>query len=784
MREITAPALPEGYVEFVYNRELRALVGTWSGRVLLQNPPELGQDWDVPGIMEKGILCQANRQGNVEDGRSLWAVSGYDAGFRLMKSPVLPHQLNGSSVGSVLSEVVKECGLKVDVTLAADLPVDARPLATGQTAANVVLDLSAMAGAIAYMLPDGTLKVAPPRPCGKYPCKGLMLDHVESRSLDMDGYASGVVVVLGRRGDAPDGSDDDPNSKPGWNPGVTPSGSLKSVTKWGTTALPGGTLSWRYTMLTPINVVSEYEATLHLPGAGIRKSVVAKYSYDVQTGVARSGDQEHRHWKYCLLSAKSGEVSVVDALYYDSEKGQSETVRVERHMEHTVTRSYDMDKTHITQEVSELRSYDPGAPSSVPFAQKVERAWTWDDDRGYRGLSERTWTYEERDVGEADIISTPDGSPVKWRSSDGMERYILLPGYQTTAMVKRERHRQTDEIFDDDGNCVSRIERETDDNGLADMLARGLYGNLYGDAAKEAMTQLRALPQSGSLRITQVPGGSSISTEVGTMTQPGRRFRQGGTTATDPRRYIEGNIGEDLCPFLCSDKTCGVSETPGEGVNNSSDEPEGLPCKYLKDEATPQYKACPKYKAFKHLSGDTAGTAPVSPVVGIAGDGEIWTEKELYIDEDLSEDNARSVAQAIARNILSVKSVSRGIVETVTIPLDIRVHPDGGIMAVSHDFSGLKTTISYRPMDTKPPEYLMLLNTSSTAANVYAKESLSKGRSAFGRVVEVRPDKAVVILGGRPVSCTSAVRIKKGDNALVFLPPGSVSSGVVQAVMR
>jgi hypothetical protein len=78
----------------------------------------------------------------------------------------------------------------------------------------------------------------------------------------------------------------------------------------------------------------------------------------------------------------------------------------------------------------------------------------------------------------------------------------------------------------------------------------------------------------------------------------------------------------------------------------------------------------------------------------------------------------------------------------------------------------------------------MLLNSGSTAANVYARESIGKGRSAFGRVVDVRPDRALVILGGRPVSCTSSIRIKRGDNALVFLPPGSVSSGVIQAVMK
>jgi hypothetical protein len=138
----------------------------------------------------------------------------------------------------------------------------------------------------------------------------------------------------------------------------------------------------------------------------------------------------------------------------------------------------------------------------------------------------------------------------------------------------------------------------------------------------------------------------------------------------------------------------------------------------------------------------------------------------------------------MARNVLTVKSMSRGLMETYSIPLSLKYHPDGAILSVENDWESMQTHITFRPSGVTPPEYLMLISTSATAANVFSKESVSKGRSAIGRVIDVRPDRALVIVGGRPVSCSSGIRVRRGDNALVLLPPGSVANGIIQAVMR
>lgn len=199
MQIITAPALPDGYESFSYNRELRSLIGSWSASVLLSSAPALGDGWSVPGVMEGGILTSAVKKGEAADGRTYWALGGYDAGFKLMTSAPLAHQVQSSELGAVIRELIEDCGLAADVTLERTLDVDARYLVSGDTVANAVLDLALIGGAVACVTAAGTVKVAPPRACGEFPTKGLTIDDVESKSLDTDGYASGVIVTLGRR---------------------------------------------------------------------------------------------------------------------------------------------------------------------------------------------------------------------------------------------------------------------------------------------------------------------------------------------------------------------------------------------------------------------------------------------------------------------------------------------------------------------------------------------------------------------------------------------------------
>ncbi len=810
MREVQTPALPTGYVSCTYNRQARNLIGTWAATVVCASPPELGQEWTIPGIMENGIISNANRKGDAAGGGSLWELSGYDAGFRLMRTPPLPHEIRGEQLGSVIREISQKNGLNSDITVAADLPICARDMVSGQTAANVIMDLALLGGSMAYISPRGTLIVAPPRSCRHYPHHDLKLDYVESRALDLDGYATGVVVTLNRRGKVTPSLNDDPfNNGTGGNL-QTPPGRLWTETRSGVSAIPGGVVIWRYTILRPIDMICEYVATINL--YGMWRRIVATYDYDVRTSVIVVGDQEHRIWLYALMESHSVEETERTMETYNEKTGNTESHTLVAQNEHDVTRTYDTNLKHILSEITETHITDPAAATLSfvpPFNRRETRSWVWDREGGYCGLTEKVEEYEQREVGSVDVVKDSENNDATF-AAGGLECLIGVPGYQFTTLIKRERVRQIDEIFDGEGECATRIERETDDNGLADMMARGLYGDMLLPAdgnSQLAQAYLRSLPQNGTLRVTQVPGRSMLSTEVGTLDQPGRRIRGAGLGG-EGERYIESSPG-DHCPFFCIGGLCGVlvpveeaSVTPSSGDGGSSDPvtayprapiaPDGVgesngertQCPYANGNATPGYLGCPRYQQCQAMDGRTVGGPAAEPVIGIAGTGPIWTEKEVYLDQDISDQEARNVAQRMALNILNVKQSSRGIVETITIPLDTRVFPDGGVVAVSHDFKELKTRITYRPQDVDPPHYLMLLTMGAQAKNRYDTEAVGQGRTKAGKVSAVNANGATVILGGRPVTCTSRKKIREGDNVLVFLPPGSVSRGMIQSVMR
>lgn len=787
MKSVTIPALPSGYVDCTYRREQRALIGTWSAQVLLTTEPEIGDAWNIEGIMKKGLVTAVVNRGEAADGRTLWAVSGYDAGFRLMKSCPLAHELTATDLPGLIVEIATYCDMPADVTMASKLTIPAKSLVSAQTCAQAVLDLALYGGAVAYVTPDGVLRVAPPVACGTFPDGGLNLETIENKDLDLDGYASGVVVTLGRRGAAAESHDDD--SDDAWT-GSTPSGTLTEAWRSGSAAIPGGVLSWSYRILQPIGAVSYYQANVFIPNSGIAKTIVAEYEYDVRTSVIVSNSQEQRLWVWGMTDAGIVETSSVEAAYYNAKTGATECEKVEWTATQTIEREYDADLTHVAKEVQETKVVSDGAAvpaDQPPQSRRVERSWIWDDDNGYRGLSELEWVWENKDIGVTDTVTGANGEKVTFSMENGSVRIIRLPAHQTTVFTRRVITRQTDEIFDDDGKCVSRIERETDDNGVADMLSRGLFGNVLdpGNAdAKASIAWLKALPQYGSFRVQQMPGSSSISAEVSTLTQAGKRLASSASTTAG--KYTDGTWGYETCPFLCVDGKCGVLSTASAATvgGSSSATGDAIDCPYLNYHATPGYEKCSRYVPYRDLAGTSTGSAPGIPVVGIAGDGAVWFEKELYVDADLSDDAALKAAQTIARNILNVKGISRGVTKTVTIPAKLGIHPDGGVIAVEHDFGAMRTRVTYRPSDIVPPNYVMFLTSSSAALALYSKESIGKGRSAIGQVAEVRPDRATVILAGRPVSCSSSVRIKRGDNVLVFLPPGSVTNGIIQAVMK
>jgi hypothetical protein len=167
------------------------------------------------------------------------------------------------------------------------------------------------------------------------------------------------------------------------------------------------------------------------------------------------------------------------------------------------------------------------------------------------------------------------------------------------------------------------------------------------------------------------------------------------------------------------------------------------------------------------------------PVYGETGSTGIQYLHELTIEEIMTDAVAQATADAIAANILQVKS-TRGIIRTVTIPFDSAIVPTGAIIGVSHELSddSLSTTVSYLTNGTIP--YFLLPGSYSTAVNVNGRETARRDRPRIGSVASISGKTVFVRVGNIVIRCTSKLAgIGVGDSVQVTMPAGSSSFGII-----
>ena len=158
----------------------------------------------------------------------------------------------------------------------------------------------------------------------------------------------------------------------------------------------------------------------------------------------------------------------------------------------------------------------------------------------------------------------------------------------------------------------------------------------------------------------------------------------------------------------------------------------------------------------------------------------VWTSREVYIDDIITDEQAESIGNTIAANILTAKGGVRGVSKSVTIPLDTSLHPNGVITAVAHDWKALKTTVTYR-VNRPVPEILIPNTVSSAAALVADREATRRQRGYVGRVAAIGDDGIITtIVANRAVRCTTRLRyVAENDSVLISMPGGSQGFGVV-----
>ena len=156
-------------------------------------------------------------------------------------------------------------------------------------------------------------------------------------------------------------------------------------------------------------------------------------------------------------------------------------------------------------------------------------------------------------------------------------------------------------------------------------------------------------------------------------------------------------------------------------------------------------------------------------------------QRDVYIDELISDDDAQSIADIIAQNILAIKG-RKGIRKTVTVPYKPSYLPDGYISEVSHDWNNLTTSVTYLSDTDDLPDFFISQSVASIAAFVAQRENSRRNSSMFGKVTEVSDSSYSVNIAGNICKCSTKLKnISVDDVVLVHFPAGNKISGVIIA---
>ena len=757
-----SPALPNTLLgctilDMEYQRGVRALVGSWSATLVsTASPCAVGDAVSLAGIMVGGVCTglRDNKNGS-------WSLEGYDAGAELLRGvPPIEALSPCAKIKDAILMLAGHCDVACSFGGDGDLDVgNALLFVQGASCADAIMDLALLCGCVTYISNNGTLMVQPPG--GTLP-SGLDTVLSDSETIDIDGYATKSVVLLHRRYKPKEGQSTD-----WWWEGSTPSGSLTETTLSGN--MPGGTYSM--TIYEPIGAPKSEHSLVE--ESGMRQEYNATYEYATSTPLEVRDGQEWRIIKWALRHSTitKSTTKTLDAL--DPETGALVTVTFSETTTQETTRSVNLDGGYVSSEtiVSKTVKSDEEDPNPAAFDKRVTRNVEI-SGFGQAGLvveTEETWVQKElgayRNVQGANATYTVGGKVypigIKTHSTIG---WML----ETTSRVVRE-------VYDESGACVARLETVHADEGTPDALRSGVV--TPAESAAAAMSRIKNY-QSTDIRMSIRPGSSAIPMDVSTVELPGRRqvFEvqpEDGSEIFPERWYIgDGLVAPvPVCPhFLRMGKRCRIKDI--EGTMSGDDCPRG----------GRGWKTCPR---AEEATGRASRSAEVpmdhAPVVGTAGSGSICTMREISVDKVLSDSEAEALAETLAGNILAVKAAGRGILRTVTVPLDTSIEPGGAVVGVTHSLKSLTSSVTYRDPTRPAPEYVFTRSSGMAAMEIFDKKISRTGRYTIGEVLG--KDSASgdwnVKASNTVLRCASSKKHSVGDAVLVFLPPGSTQHGSI-----
>ena len=243
---------------------------------------------------------------------------------------------------------------------------------------------------------------------------------------------------------------------------------------------------------------------------------------------------------------------------------------------------------------------------------------------------------------------------------------------------------------------------------------------------------------------------------------------------------IISNLFSNLADFIIEIRKCNIY-----GIDATQSPYEK--CFYTNINREYMWKKCARAKQALNLAIERDTAQLEAPIIGMATTkGElvknpnVGYQRDIYVDDIISDADAQNIANTIAANILAVKS-TKGIRKSVTIPYDPNFRPNGTIVEVAHDWANLQTTVTYRD-EGNIPEYMISDSVSSIAAFVSTRENARQNIPKYGAVVSFSSGYVVVRIGNKNVSCTTKLKnLSIGSIVLVTFASGNKLRGQVIA---
>ena len=777
-------------VAFNYSRSLNELVGSWSAKIA-NGSFTAGDFISFEGAMKDGIITKTYK-----DHTGMWHLEGKDAGVKLIITTPEISSLPKGDAQTVIQHLADLCGLELvmqrnELGSERNAEFNVRSLISGSTCLEAILELAMMSGCIAFIDNDGKLNVS--EPSTQTPNFQDIINDSESE-LDLDGYASHVVINLSRRKNEEDENDEERYI------GTTPSTSTHDETVSGRLPNFG---SYSVTTLMPFNVVKRVETSMTYDNITVKTKEEHEYDYRHKTvwrgkeEKKEEGNQEEEGKQEYVLFAFIEEG-------YELTKEITGNYGDEITFKETTTEKMDRDFVSLNDELNppedwknenltvmdketiERKTTREGGktpkddmPDYAPeFDSKTTRKFKYNRDS--RTCEEEEISYEMRQVGSI--------SPVKVNGE-------LIPHFLFNSTLAIQTHKTPEwvpvktkriyyEKLDDDGNCEVSTRTEYSDDGAEWLIEHGISDTGDEELDEYQKSYAKFSQQSHGLNVSFNSSGAFPTTwqfmELkGRMKVTGEEWMNELAQIGDISEYYENGEFKQLkdCPFY-QNKKCAIYQL----AERESDKCRG---RLDRDGWYQQMYGCPNaLKILEIIRKNDTGLFE-KDIIGEAGNGNITYERDVYLDDKIKDEDAQSIANTIARNILKVKKI-KGVRKSTTVPYDKNFLPNGKIVSVSHDWENMQSTVTYIESSNLSSDFNIVQSISSVASFITERGIAKKNIPKTGVVVETKEKLLKTIckvkVGNSEIECETKLKnIGKDDLVLLSFPSGNKLRGQVVA---